>query len=558
MKRTGELCLVVMVGLCGLATMMVLATYLEYESAIASLQLENARLKSTLEVTIGNLRTSLEGREGGDSSRRPLVEVKVSPAAPRAPVSSLQGKAKLMVYLAENSGKYARPTCDIRRLYSRVDLLSSESTLSCDIKGRLFPQFGSGAYCWGTKLVLDPGRIRVSRGGEDVLSVMGRTDSEETAEVSPGALLASSSSSGRCSSLALREHESTLRHVPWLQNMLHSICPSHEHPPAAVAPQACSTWDDTLTLLVHRYEYANLYHTATELLAALTTVQHSPTASANPREPIRLVFLDGHAKGNLDDAWSWVFSRHALPTLRVGQLTSKLCLSRVMFAEVGYSSEINLHPRDAQVFGGYHLQPQALVNQDWCVMPQAVELGKLVRALAPNARPRRGAPKRVVFIARDAGPLPAHPRVSQRARRGGGGGVERSMSDLSALQRKAEEMTSSELAVDVALLSSLELAQQVELLCQADVVISVHGAGLMHMMWASQALWIELAPDSYQSRIHFPKVAARSGVRFVRLAELGKFLQMTGESSSVTFTAEMLEQVVNWSVLSQDAQLANI
>ncbi|KAH9258601.1 hypothetical protein BASA81_003103 [Batrachochytrium salamandrivorans] len=553
MKRMGELCLVVMVGLCGLVTVMVLSTYLEYESAIASLELENARLKSTLEVTMGNLRTSLEGEE--KRGRKPLAKVQIPPT-PVAIVSSLQGKAKLMVYLAENSGKYTRPTCDIRGLYSRVNLLSSESTLSCDIKGLRSPTFGTGAYCWGTKLVLDPNRIKVSRGGEDVLSVMGRTDSEETANVSPGALLASSSL-GLCTSLALQEHQSTLRHVPWLQNMLHSICPFDQQPPIGITKtEECNTWDNTLTLLVHRYEYANLYHTATELLAALTTVQHSALLRTNPHEPIRLIFLDGHAKGNLDDAWSWVFSRHALPTLRVGQLTSKLCLARVMFAEVGYSSEINLHPRDAEVFGGYHPQPLALVNQDWCVMPQAIELGNVMRALAPEIHSHHHSSKRVVFIARDAGPLPAHPRVSQNTHRGGE--VERSMSDLNALQRKAVEMTSNELIVDVALLSSMKLAEQIKLLCQADVVISVHGAGLMHMMWASQALWIELAPASYQTRIHFPKVAARSGVRFVRLAELGRFLQMTSEQSSVTFTAEMLEQVTRWAVLPQDVQLANI
>ena len=57
------------------------------------------------------------------------------------------------------------------------------------------------------------------------------------------------------------------------------------------------------TVMVQRYEYANLWHTMTDWFNLFWTMEH---LGGNVE---RIVFLDGHAKGALDEVWHTVFAR---------------------------------------------------------------------------------------------------------------------------------------------------------------------------------------------------------------------------------------------------------
>ena len=362
-----------------------------------------------------------------------------------------------------------------------------DSFFECGMRGDILTM-----RCWGSNLVVQPGGIQVSRGGELVTSVMGRGDEEELAQINENSFLFANPPRDACFSGTLDWEGSSFTHKAknimvlggqvnfprYFQGLLASLCGSkhplnlaaevskasgnkaktslevgrlpkvrqtavlkdlfgqlqrhsrtpppvpkvvsvdpaprkpdirrkNEPPPPLDPPPVikCGTpeypWDDTPTLFVMRFEYVNLFHTTTELFAAYLTLQHAIDIGHFPKHTgmrpgtLRLVVLDGHAKGSMDDIWS-IFFHTKLEY--VAHLKRVSCLRKVAFSDVGYTAEINIHRNDLQGHAN-----KCRLREMYDFVGRILHGANVDASIAPN-------PKRAVFIVRDVGEMPAHPR----------------------------------------------------------------------------------------------------------------------------------------------------
>jgi hypothetical protein len=74
---------------------------------------------------------------------------------------------------------------------------------------------------------------------------------------------------------------------------------------------ACTTYIKGTTLITQRIEYANLWHTINDWFNVHWTLEFLN----NPTD-LTIIWLDGHAKGQLDDVWGQLFNAKVMYHLR--------------------------------------------------------------------------------------------------------------------------------------------------------------------------------------------------------------------------------------------------
>ncbi|KFK27136.1 hypothetical protein AALP_AA8G339600 [Arabis alpina] len=174
-------------------------------------------------------------------------------------------------------------------------------------KGSWFRCFYSetlrSSVCEGKNLRMVPDRIVMSKGGERIEEVMGRKEEEELPEFREGAFEVAEEASllgfernrriGGGSSVVSRRlvsEEMLNEYIPdgdfdrhTMRDLVASI--------RVVGTEdfVCDEWVEEPTLLVTRYEYANLYHTVTDWYSAYV----SSRVTGLPNRP-HVVFIDGH------------------------------------------------------------------------------------------------------------------------------------------------------------------------------------------------------------------------------------------------------------------------
>lgn len=200
-------------------------------------------------------------------------------------------------------------------------------------------------FCRVKNLHVNPSAIKMSRGGERLQDVMGRTEAEELPEFEPNSISILLSPATVPVSLngsrILRDNE-----LPPAFSTLHAddvykykflaaarvriVAPTAEN----VLLGSCQSVVTAPVIFLTRMEYVNLYHTSTDwynawLVARIIgfepTLEYAaadlagltPDAQANeararrvlstPRLPLHVVFLDGHNAGPLDDGWLSLF-----------------------------------------------------------------------------------------------------------------------------------------------------------------------------------------------------------------------------------------------------------
>ncbi|KAF8409677.1 hypothetical protein HHK36_005756 [Tetracentron sinense] len=150
------------------------------------------------------------------------------------------------------------------------------------------------SICEGGSVQMNPEKIRMSIGGERLDSVIGREEEDELPSFDLGAFKIEvdgrldQGGSGR----KLVNGEFLDRFVPvgaiqrhTMRGLLDSI--------QLVGPDEfkCSQWVEEPTLLVTRFEYANLFHTITDWYSAYVASR----VTGLPNRP-HLIFVDGHCK----------------------------------------------------------------------------------------------------------------------------------------------------------------------------------------------------------------------------------------------------------------------
>ncbi|KNC49447.1 xylosyltransferase 2 [Thecamonas trahens ATCC 50062] len=147
--------------------------------------------------------------------------------------------------------------------------------------------------CRVTSLALDTRKVKVSTGAENLYDVAGREESDEYPEYTAGAWEARA-----CSKFS---EKAPL--VPMLNHLEHMIMPSKLVVGESSGP--CDATETRPTLLVQRYEYCNLFHTMTDWYNTYLALEMFDVHS---REEVVIVWLDGHAAGNLDEPWTDIFA----------------------------------------------------------------------------------------------------------------------------------------------------------------------------------------------------------------------------------------------------------
>jgi Glycosyltransferase 61 len=295
-------------------------------------------------------------------------------------------------------------------------------------------------YCNFNQLRIDNSKINMDRGGEVLSTVMGREESLEFPKYERGAFAVSTKPDYQVPA----PFRSKLH---YLENVLNSIRYPTERNQGKI-DLSCDETYPGITLFTTRYEYVNLYHTLTDWWSAYFVM---PKDYA--KQPHRVVFLDAHAQGGLDDVWRVLFGElHYIKHLPQGK---GLCFEKAVFIPAGYKSA--LFPDYAR---------NRCPNRE---MAAAFSDFVLKQYNLQSIQPIRG---NIVIV--DRQPYVSHPR-----------------SDMSNFQRKSNNFEKLKSAlekldgvtVQLVRLETLSFGDQLKLIRQAHVLIGNHGAALSHLMF---------------------------------------------------------------------------
>lgn len=315
-------------------------------------------------------------------------------------------------------------------------------------------------YCAFTNLRIDNSRIRMESGGEALEDVMGRQEAVELPIYQKGAF----STRPKPKFEVPTEYRVGLH---YLEDVLNNMKYPTQKNKGKFDSNCVETREGT-TLIVTRYEYVNLYHTLTDWWNAFFTMTQ---AQKNRKEKVRLLFLDGHAQGNLDSVWKDVFG----PYEYVQHLPSGgVCFERAVFIPPGYLS--TLFP-DADIMRRRRCPLHHLADEFSSYFLKSYGLEQI-----------KPIPGKVVII--DRRPYISHPR----SKPGNFARVTQNMKDLKKLLRKHPKVTS----VELVRLESMKFAEQIRTIRQAQILIGNHGAGLSLLMFMDQQRSpkvLELATD---------------------------------------------------------------
>ncbi|KAJ0965150.1 hypothetical protein J5N97_026288 [Dioscorea zingiberensis] len=256
------------------------------------------------------------------------------------------------------------------------------------------------SVCEGGGIRMDPGRIAMSRGGERLEEVIGRGEDDEMPKFEAGAFEIELDMPGDSKVVDKAFLDRYLRQgqvgVHTMRSLLDSI--------RAVEPGklGCSLWIEEPTVLVTRFEYANLFHTVTDWYSAYV----SSRITGLSKRP-HLVFVDGHCKAPLEETWEALFS-----TVRYAKhFSGPVCFRHAIFSPLGYetalfkglSEQINCHGTSANILHE---------NPDDTRTARLSEFGEMLRAAfglvvdGMQAKPSTG--HNVLFVRRED--YLAHPR----------------------------------------------------------------------------------------------------------------------------------------------------
>lgn len=299
----------------------------------------------------------------------------------------------------------------------------------------------------------------------------------------------------------------------------------------------CDTVVEQPTLFVTRYEYANLYHTYTDWYSAYQAVMvaldsHSD-GNRRAADTVDIVFLDGHARGSVDQGWKLLFP-HANITF-VSELrrnSGNYCYRHAIFAPPGYRAPISTDVLEDRTTtpqtSGYvrdctYTKWQAgfrarMVDQSLerlqPTTKDSIEKGKSSHLFAsggPGDSPQSTI--KVLLVSRRD--YMSHPRMN--------GQVTRQIANehelLAAMEQLAHvDITRSGLQhqltiqTTVIVLEKHDVAEQVLAFQKAHIVVGMHGAGLSHIFVARPGtMLLEIKPPGFTIQRHFEFLAGLAG-----------------------------------------------
>ncbi|KAB2614185.1 xylosyltransferase-like [Pyrus ussuriensis x Pyrus communis] len=271
-------------------------------------------------------------------------------------------------------------------------------------------------------------------------------------------------------------------------------------------------WIEEPTLLVTRFEYANLFHTFTDWYSAYVASR----VIGLPNRP-HLVFVDGHCMTSLEETWKALFS-----SLRYAKnFSGPVCFRHAILSPLGYetplfkglSETINCHGA---------LAPDLWQHPDDQKTARLSEFGEMIKASFgfPVHRHHTEKPSsghNVLFVRRED--YLAHPRHH--------GKVESRLSNeqevFDALKNWVSNHKECKINLVNGLFAHMSMKEQVRAIQDASVIIGAHGAGLTHIVSAMpKTVVLEIISSEYK-RPHFELIAQWKGLEYHAINLEGSF-----------------------------------
>ncbi|RZB51245.1 beta-1,2-xylosyltransferase-like [Glycine soja] len=359
------------------------------------------------------------------------------------------------------------------------------------------------SVCEGGRLRMAPEKITMAKGGEDLAAVMGRTEDEEMPVFQNGAFQVDGGEVA-VDRKVLVDQEFLDEYVPrggidrhTMRDLIAKI--------RIVRGKdfQCDEWIEEPTLLVTRFEYANLFHTVTDWYSAYV----SSRVTALPNRP-HVIFVDGHCKAPLEETWKALFS-----SVRYAKsFSGSVCFHHAILSPLGYetamfrglSEHIDCYGAPAQ---------ELLQNPNDHKTARLSEFGEMVRAafglpLNVNHDGKSLAGHNVLFVRRED--YLAHPRHS--------GKLESRLSNeqevFDSLKSWASNYKGCKINLVNGLFAHMSMKDQVQAIHDASVIIGAHGAGLTHIVSALPKTVILEIISSYYRRPHFAYISRWRGLEY--------------------------------------------
>ncbi|XP_073058888.1 beta-1,2-xylosyltransferase [Primulina eburnea] len=359
------------------------------------------------------------------------------------------------------------------------------------------------SICEGGRIRMVQDRISMSNGGEKLESVIGRGEDEELPYFEDGAFQIEVSDRSRIGE-KLVDEEFLDKYLPEGAVHRHTMRGLIDSIRLVDATEfTCSEWIEEPTLLVTRFEYANLFHTFTDWYSAYVASR----VTGLPYRP-RLVFIDGHCETRLEETWTALFSSLAYAK----NLSGTVCFRHAILAPLGYETSL---------FKGLseNINCQGASAHDLWQKPddrktaRLSEFGEMLRAAFGLPMDRRHIHKSVsdhniLFVRRED--YLAHPRH--------GGKVQTRLSNeqevYDSVKLWALNHSNCKLNVINGLFAHMNMKEQVRAIQDSSVIIGAHGAGLTHIISATSiTVILEIISSAYR-RPHFALIAQWKGLEY--------------------------------------------
>ncbi|XP_020204462.1 beta-1,2-xylosyltransferase [Cajanus cajan] len=360
------------------------------------------------------------------------------------------------------------------------------------------------SVCEGGRLRMAPERIEMAAGGEALAAVIGRGEEEELPVFGNGAFEVDGGVEGVVEREFLVDREFLDRFVPRGEISRHTMRDLIGKIRIVGGKDfECDEWIEEPTLLVTRFEYANLFHTVTDWYSAYV----SSRVTGLPNRP-HLIFVDGHCMAPLEETWKALFS-----SLRYAKnFSGSVCFRHAILSPLGY--ETALFKGLTEDIDCYGAPAQELWQKpDDHKTARLSEFGEMIRAafglplnIHSGRKPLFG--HNVLFVRRED--YLAHPRH--------GGKVESRLSNEQEVFESLKGWSSGFKGCKVNLVNGLfahmSMKDQVRAIQDASVIIGAHGAGLTHIVSAlPKTVILEIISSQFR-RPHFAYIARWKGLEY--------------------------------------------
>ena len=267
-----------------------------------------------------------------------------------------------------------------------------------------------------------------------------------------------------------------------------------------------------IMIAVQRYEYANLYHTMTDWYNVFL-VSHLLHIDI---DSIGVLLFDNSTKGHMDEAWKILFGE----VYKVPVLKSPVIVEKLVWNILGYESPVNYHG----------LIQLPYVKSFHLFFLRKFGVTKLKQIDCDNLS--------IFFLWRRN--YIAHPNNPS-------GKISRKISNENELTESVRKQFPTA-QIHGHNLDNLTFQEQVTLIANTDILISMHGAGLSHIFsLPSHAAVFEMFPTywiKFPVMVHFEAMARWRGLKYSSWQNLNPSNDDTSEGTTYVPPSVLLQHVI--------------